>query len=146
MKNMILTLISGLLVIGCGGGGSGGGSSSASEASPAVEESVLAIDELNIPEGFDYDTLQTLTLEINLSDYDSERSFVSVYHDYSEQSMTPVSTSKLVTSSLTNGQASLTFTVNESELPLIAKVIGLESGQSSQMVFEFTNSSELWVN
>lgn len=143
MKSLIvMTFLS--LIVACKGGGESGGSPGSS--SPTVTNTSSAtMDELIIPDGFNFSTLETLTLTVDLPQFANERSFVSLYSEYQTAPQQPVYSSKLITTELEDGKATLSFTLNDDQLPIIAEVRGLSSNTKSQTLLEFSSQNDVWI-
>ncbi|GLO63427.1 hypothetical protein MACH09_39350 [Vibrio sp. MACH09] len=143
MKSLIvMTFLS--LIVACKGGGDSG-SSSGPGTTTVTTTSSATMDQLVIPDGFNFSTLETLTLTVDLGQFANERSFVSLYSDYKDIPLQPIYSSKLMTTELTDGKATLSFTLSNAQLPIIAEVRGLSSNSQSQTVLEFSSNSEVWM-
>ncbi|WP_375754018.1 hypothetical protein [Vibrio sp. HN007] len=162
MKSMmILSLL--CLLTACGGGGDSGDTSTpetapdsspdnASDSTPdsgvspdaLAEVSSVTMEELVIPDGFSFDTLETRILTVDLSEYSGERSFISLYAEYDSSTLKPVYRSKIITAELVGGETTISFTLNDDELPIVAEVYGLTSRTASQKLITFASNSELW--
>lgn len=104
----------------------------------------VTMESLNVPDGFNFNTLDTFTLTVSLSSYSNERSFVSLYSDYNSDSFQPIYSSKIVTAELSNGETVVSFTLNRAKLPIIAEVRSLSSNSKSQVVLNFALENEVW--
>lgn len=132
MKTLTVTSILSLgLLVGCGGGGGGGGGSDSGGAStpppsappsaptPAPVPVVVTertMEDLSIPDDFDFQPVEAYSLMVDASTEVSGRAYVSVYTDYSEQAsgeFEPNYESKVASQSLSSGVAELNFNAAE---------------------------------
>lgn len=92
----LTTIIMGLALTACGGGGGGGGGSSDDDSStppPApppttvtVPEEETTMQDLVVPEGFNYNPVKEGTLSVDISGFSSQRAHLSLYKDFQEDS------------------------------------------------------------
>ncbi|SHO57028.1 hypothetical protein [Vibrio quintilis] len=121
----VLCLLSGLMLSGCGGGGGGGGGSSAGSATQGATASAQAVEDLNVPDDFDYASTRDITLEINMTSLSGSRSYASVYTRFTQSTdgtFRPDPGSRLVNTALTDGTAIFTVTVPAADTQLLIEI------------------------
>lgn len=141
-KITTITLLTSSL-IGCGGGGEGGGSSSA----PATQVQSKTMDELVVPDGFDYHPVDQYNLNIDVSAQSTARSFVSVYSRYSERldgTFKPDYASKLIAGPLVDGLFDASFSAPLSEQSLLIEIWFYDGQSPLQKVARTDETSIIW--
>lgn len=110
MKINLLTLTTALLLIGCGGGGGGGEPTSPAPASPVAAGQPAAqrtMEDLSVPDGFSYRTELQVNLTVNADSLPAGQHTLSIYSSFSADSneqVTPVRSSRLLTAALTDNR------------------------------------------
>lgn len=155
----MITLI--LFIMGCGGGGDDTGSTAdtndtsnstvtAPETStqpPITDVMPLRyMNELVVPENFDYNPVEGHVFDIDISSYSTNRAYVSIYGQFEQNadgSYTPVYNSKLTAGSLNNGVAKLDFCIKESQASLLAEVWFYDGSSPLQKTLNGNQSS--WI-
>ncbi|PMK03217.1 hypothetical protein [Vibrio sp. 10N.261.55.A7] len=140
MNNLNSVLISALVLslVGCGGGGGGEGSSTATPAaaSPASSETAASesfvetvvqrsMSELSIPDGFSFNPIKDHSFDVDISNFSTQRAYVSVYGEYSEDSDGTIQanySSRIASSALSSGVAELNFCIADSQQMLLAEI------------------------
>lgn len=167
MKRTMLIFLSSTFIYACGGGegdgetGTGSTNNTNAEASavPAVTESVAVntpeasvsvstrtMSELTVPDGFNYDQNSNLVYNIDISGYSTDNAYISVYTDYtteSDGSFTPHFNSRVAASSLSNGQATLEFSVSSGIDTLLAEVQFYDG--SAPLQNELSTNDSVWT-
>lgn len=130
MKALTVTSIISLgLLVGCGGGGGGGESGGSVSAPPAAAPTPTPVpaptpvavtgrtmEDLSIPDDFDYQPVEAYSLIVDASNDVTGRAFVTVYTEFSEQAsgeLEPNYESKVASQALSNGKAELKFNAAE---------------------------------
>ncbi|CAM3997410.1 hypothetical protein VA7868_01115 [Vibrio aerogenes CECT 7868] len=136
-----LCLLSGLMLSGCGGGGgsSGGGSSSAGSTPQSAAAAAQEVEDLNVPDDFDYESTRTITLQIEMVSLAGSRSYASVYTRFTtgtDGRFRPDPGSRLANTALTDGTATVTLTVPAATTELLAEVWTIGSTNPVQRVIE----------
>ncbi|GAL11020.1 hypothetical protein JCM19233_2005 [Vibrio astriarenae] len=106
-NNLYLSLVMSFALIGCGGGG-GGGSAPAQTSSAPEEEAVTevveaaveevaeeveavvepitstaqTVQDLIVPDGFSFDPITEMNIDIDISSLSTQRAYVSIYSEY----------------------------------------------------------------
>jgi hypothetical protein len=119
----VVSIISLGLIVGCGGGGGGSDSGSSVSTPPATVpappvslETERTMEDLSIPDDFDYQPIKSYSLSIDASNDVQGRAFVSVYTEFFENATgewEPNYDSKVASQSLQDGKAELSFNAAE---------------------------------
>ena len=126
----LLIVLTGVLLTACGGG-SGGDSSGANtpDASPpptlASQEHNPTMQDLVIPDGFNYDPVKTGSLDVDISDFSSQRAHLSLYKQYQEESSGHYKAdyqSKVFSVPLDSGKAKFDFNMSDSQKSLLVEI------------------------
>ncbi|MFA0057017.1 hypothetical protein [Vibrio echinoideorum] len=149
-------LLTPLVLVGCGGGGGGGGSS-ASSPSPSTPTQVTTassngpqaykMDELVVPDGFDYNSVDQFDLNIDISNISTERSFVSVYSRFTtraDSTFKPDYSSKVLAGPLDNGVFASNFSAPLSEETLLIEIWFYDGQSPLQQVVASSGSQITW--
>ncbi|UQA54297.1 MULTISPECIES: hypothetical protein [Vibrio] len=132
----LTTIIMGLALTACGGGGGGGGGSSSDDDSstppPApppttvtVPEEETTMQDLVVPEGFNYNPVKEGTLSVDISGFSSQRAHLSLYKDFQEDGAGNYKAnypSKVASIPLSNGQADFDFNISDSQGDLLVEI------------------------
>ncbi|WP_439147800.1 hypothetical protein [Vibrio sp.] len=163
----IMTVVSAtapLLLAGCGGGGGGGGGSTASPSpsspatpvavtpSPSPVASAVAtptytMNDLVVPDGFDYSSVEQFDLDIDISSISTDRSFVTVYSRFStrdDSTLKPDYSSKVIAGSLNNGVFASNFTAPVNHDSLLVEIWFYDGQPPLQQVVSSSDSQIVW--
>jgi hypothetical protein len=119
------------------------GNNATSETTDTVYES-FTMDDLDIPDGFNLNTVNTYTLNIALDQFADSRTFVSLYTNFDEQGNAIDYASKILTVELVAGEAQVSFPLNEFELPIMAEAFSVESNQKHRKILYFETQQAEW--
>ncbi|CAH0529975.1 hypothetical protein [Vibrio hippocampi] len=162
MKNVMMLIAALGLITACGGSGGGGSKSSASpdpapevaaieeateEVIEVIEPVVVSMQELQVPDEFDYQPFTDFTLDVDLSNELTQRAFVSVYTEFEQGesgSWTANYDSKVASQSLSNGQASLSFTSAEHISQFLVEIWTYDGNAPQQKVLEGSSETLYW--
>ena len=134
----LLIVLTGVLLTACGGG-SGGASSGANApdassdvSQPPTAKPILVSQEHNptmqdlvIPDGFNYDPVKTGSLDVDISGFSSQRAHLSLYKQYQEESSGHYKAdyqSKVVSVPLDSGKAKFDFNMSDSQKSLLVEI------------------------
>lgn len=160
-KALTVALISApIVLVGCGGGGGGGGSSTPSPAAPStpvvtppsttvtpVATQSYTMNDLVVPDGFDYNPVENFDLDIDISGISTDRSFVTVYSRYTtrdDSSFKPDYSSKVIAGSLNNGQFASNFVAPISDENLLIEIWFYDGKPPLQQLVSSSNSQITW--
>lgn len=111
-----------------------------------LEYDSFTMEEVSIPDGFNLNTVNTYTLDIALEQLSDSRTFVSLYTDFDEQQNTIDYSSKILTIELDLGEASVSFPLNEFELPIMAEAFSIDSNLKLRQKLNFVGEKDKWLN
>ncbi|MDF2152743.1 hypothetical protein [Vibrio sp. CAU 1672] len=123
MKKLIAIMMS-LVLNACGGGG-GDSAPPPSQLIPPAPPQEVTMQELNVPDDFNYDPLTEGTLSVDISAYSIQRAHLTLYKSFKE---TPTKSyqasypSKIASVPLTGGKADITFSVSDSQGNLLVEI------------------------
>ncbi|MGR5118043.1 hypothetical protein ACPV5Q_02080 [Vibrio astriarenae] len=115
-NKIYLALVMSFALIGCGGGGGGGGSAAPAQAAEetaeavaeettevveevveqvetVVESTAQSMQDLVIPDGFSFDPITEMNIDIDISNLSTQRAYVSIYSEYEETDSGTLATS-----------------------------------------------------
>ncbi|WP_234496789.1 hypothetical protein [Vibrio maritimus] len=165
MKALTVTSIISLgLVVGCGGGGGGEGGSGgsvAAETPPAVAPApeptpapaptpvsvARTMEDLSIPDSFDYQPIEEYSLTIDASSDVSGRAFVTVYTEFEELAsgeVEPKYESKVASQALTSGKAKLSFNAAEHVGTFLVEIWTYDGNDPVKKQISATSSTLTW--
>jgi hypothetical protein len=149
MKNLYMMLAMSLM-LGCNSDLSSDSQGTAfnnaiSETTDTVYES-FTMEDLDIPDGFNLNTVNTYTLNIDLDEFADSRTFVSLYTNFDEQGNAIDYASKILTVELVAGEALVSFPLNEFELPIMGEAFSVESNQKHRKKLRFIDQQDEWLN
>lgn len=159
-----------LLLAGCGGGGGGGGGSTASPSpsspsSPATPATPVAVtpspspvasavatptytmNDLVVPDGFDYSSVEQFDLDIDISSISTDRSFVTIYSRFStraDSTLKPDYSSKVIAGPLDNGVFASNFTAPVNHDSLLIEIWFYDGQPPLQQVVSSSDSQIVW--
>ena len=141
-----------LLLAGCGGGGGGGGTASPSPSSPSPVASALAtptytMNDLVVPDGFDYSCVEQFDLYIDISSISTDRSFVTIYSRFStraDSTLKPDYSSKVIAGPLDNGVFASNFTAPVNHDSLLIEIWFYDGQPPLQQVVSSSDSQIVW--
>ncbi|MCK6263626.1 hypothetical protein KP803_10115 [Vibrio sp. ZSDE26] len=152
-KWIILIITSFLCACGGGGGGSDSSSGSGSGSVDSPSATIVATDDsnapenatvaqrtmsdLNVPEGFSYNPVMGHQFDVDISSYTTERAYISIYGAYAtnqDGSYTPNFNSRITSSTLDDGTASLDFCISDSQSMVLAEVWFYDGSDPIQVV------------
>jgi len=142
-----LTIGSIVLLLTACGGGDGGGDSGGSTSTPAATLVPTTMEELVVPDGFDYNPVGSYQMSIDISDTSTERAFVSVYSRYntrSDNTLKPDYSSKVVASSLANGKLELNFSAPNVNESMLVEIWFYNGEDPLQQTFSTSQSQITW--
>ncbi|WP_060980403.1 MULTISPECIES: hypothetical protein [Vibrio] len=151
-----------LVLVGCGGGGGGGGSASTPSPatpvvttptpSPAPATSAVAtpsytMNDLVVPDGFDYSSVEQFDLDIDISSISTDRSFVTIYSRFStraDSTLKPDYSSKVIAGPLDNGVFASNFTAPVNHDSLLIEIWFYDGQPPLQQVVSSGESQIVW--
>ncbi|WP_394251463.1 hypothetical protein [Vibrio profundi] len=142
-----LTIGSIVLLLTACGGGDGGGGGSTSTPPPATPAAPTTMEDLVVPDGFDYNPVGSYKMSIDISNTTTERAFVSVYSRYntrSDNTLKPDYSSKVVASSLANGKLDLNFSAPNVNENLLIEIWFYNGQDPLQRTFSTSQSQITW--
>ncbi len=142
MNNIIQTqvrlpmaLSAALILSACGGGDGGSDSSSGAPITTAseppvadvtaVQEQTRTMADLIVPDDFNYSTVASRSLSVDMSAYSAQTAYLSIYQQYSEAAdgaFRPHPNSKVAQVALIAGVAELEITMDSAQHTLLAEV------------------------
>ena len=140
---LVVCTLSTLLLSACGGD-SGGGSGAV--ATP-VTTTATKMEDLIVPDGFDYNPMGDYELTIDISGITTSRSFVSVYTRFtnkSDSSYKPDYSSKVIAGSLNAGTFDSSFSAPSVEDEFLVEVWFFDDQPPLQQVFTTSESQLTW--
>ncbi|GLR06281.1 hypothetical protein [Vibrio hyugaensis] len=149
----LITIIMGLALTACGGGGGGGGGSSDNDSStpppapPAavtVPEEETTMQDLVVPEGFNYNPVKEGTLSVDISGFSSQRAHLSLYKEFQEDNSGNYKASypsKVASIPLNNGQADFDFNMSDSQGDLLVEIWFYDGTDPIQRVISASDTS-----
>lgn len=147
--NTLIKIITGSITLSmlmaCGGGDDGGGGSSSS--SPATQSAPTTMDDLVVPDGFDYNPVGQYQMSIDISDVTTQRAFVSVYSRFKtrkNQTLKPDYSSKVVASSLVDGVLDLNFSAPNVKKEFLVEIWFYDGQDPLQRTFDTSEPSLTW--
>ncbi|HHX8275667.1 TPA: hypothetical protein ACVOYM_004052 [Vibrio diabolicus] len=148
MKNLI-TIIMGLALTACGGGGGGGGDKSNDSATPPPAQTTVIVEEpsmqnLDVPDGFDYDPRLESSLAVDISGYSLQRAHLSIYKEYREDASGTYQakySSNIASAALTSGKANLDFSTSDSQDNLLVEIWFYDGSEPLQKVVSTGNTT-----
>lgn len=163
MNAKIITLVLIGALTGCGGGGgdeggsTGGSTGSVGTSTPvssgsdvaAVSETEVELrtmSELSIPDGFSFNPVMGHQFDVDLSALSTDRAYISIYSEFTQNddgSYTPNYNSRVTSSSLSAGIASLDFCISEAQNQVLAEVWYYDGSEPIQQTF--TQSDNAWI-
>ncbi|WP_375319937.1 hypothetical protein [Aliivibrio logei] len=165
MKKVIIVTMASLFLMACsdsGGGsssgsGGGGGSSDGGTGSnpPLVADSPIASDnsepvktqDLVAPEGFAFNPVISQALKINLSGSLPERTHLTIYSGFKDKEdggFIVDYDSKVIDSSISNGEGMIEFSVAESQSSIVAEIWSYDGSDPLQRKFEIDGGDLVW--
>lgn len=143
MKYLPLYLTLAPLLVACGGGGDGGGGSS-SPAAPIA--TVTSTSDLVAPDGFDYNPIESRSLNVDISAHSQQRAYLSVYRHYFEVDgkKIPDYGSRIAAVQLDSGKASIDLSIADSEDDLLAEIWFYDGSDPLQKDFYAYQQSWSW--
>ena len=138
-----------LILAGCGGGGGGGGSSSTPATTPAspVTAQAFTMEDLVVPDGFNYDSVEQFDLDIDISSVSTDRSFVTVYSRFStrdDSTLKPDYSSKVIAGPLDNGVFASNFAAPVNHEALLIEIWFYDGQPPLQQVVSSGDSQIVW--
>ncbi|WKY60473.1 hypothetical protein Q5H80_16685 [Vibrio sp. SNU_ST1] len=161
-----------LALMGCGGGGGGeGGSASTPSPTPSAPvvsttpvvtppvttspspvtsveaEPIYTMNDLVVPDGFDYSSVEQFDLDIDISSISTARSFVTVYSRFStrdDSTLKPDYSSKVIAGSLNNGVFASNFTAPVNHDSLLVEIWFYDGQPPLQQVVSSSDSQIVW--
>ncbi|MCX2761084.1 hypothetical protein OQJ65_22030 [Vibrio sp. Sgm 22] len=150
-----------LVLVGCGGGGGGGGGGSASTpststpttpATPSTPVSTVTaqgytMEDLVVPDGFNYDSVEQFDLDIDISNISTDRSFVTVYSRFStrdDSTLKPDYSSKVIAGPLDNGVFASNFAAPVNHEALLIEIWFYDGQPPLQQVVSSGDSQIVW--
>ncbi|WP_047047898.1 hypothetical protein [Vibrio mexicanus] len=165
MNAKIITLVLIGALTGCGGGGGDEGGSAGDSGSTgdggtptpvssgsdvaAVSETEVELrtmSELSIPDGFSFNPVMGHKFDVDLSSLSTDRAYISIYSEFTQNSdgtYTPNYNSRVTSSSLSAGVASLDFCISEAQEQVLAEVWYYDGSEPVQQTF--TQADTYWV-
>lgn len=144
----VILAVTPLILVGCGGGGGGGGSSApATTPASAVTAQSYTMDDLVVPDEFDYDSVENFDLDIDISSISTARSFVTVYSRFStrdDSTFKPDYSSKVIAGSLNNGVFASNFTAPVNHETLLVEIWFYDGQPPLQQVVSSSDSQIVW--
>ncbi len=145
----VILAVTPLVLVGCGGGGGGGGGSSAPATTPTstVTAQSYTMDDLVVPDEFDYNSVESFDLDIDISSISTARSFVTVYSRFStrdDSTLKPDYSSKVIAGSLNNGVFASNFTAPVNHDSLLVEIWFYDGQPPLQQVVSSTDSQIVW--
>ncbi|MGR5209295.1 hypothetical protein ACPV4A_02000 [Vibrio rotiferianus] len=137
------TLITMLLLSACGGGDSGGSSTPPPAPTPVTAPTM---QELEVPDGFDYNPVVNGTLSVDISNYSTNRAHLTVYTNFESDGTDRYIAdynSVIASVSLEQGIANLRYSTSDSQGPLLVEIWLLDQTQPLQKVI--INEDTNWV-
>ncbi|WP_122055615.1 hypothetical protein [Vibrio sp. Evd11] len=131
----LITCILGFVLMACGGGG-GGSDNSASTPSTSdndfsastpntVTNEPITMQDLTLPEDFNYNPIKKGTLNVDISNFSSQRAHLSLYKEFEKQSSESFSAhypSKVMSVPLNDGKADFDFNLADSQENLLVEI------------------------
>ncbi|EKO3865676.1 hypothetical protein JFR02_004860 [Vibrio harveyi] len=144
----LITIIMGLALTACGGGGGGGGGTSAPPppTQTAVPDEDPTMQDLEVPDGFNYNPVVQGSLNVDISGFSSQRAHLSVYKDFKESSSGKYDAkypSKVASVPLNNGTANFDFNVSDSQGNLLVEIWFYDGSDPIQKVISSGDSN--WI-
>ncbi len=156
-----LWIASVLIIQGCGGGSDSNFAAVVEDVAdtPAVTDTaeVTSIAEqseplrymadLSVPNGFSYDTSQTYSLTADLSLFANQKGYLSVYSQFeaeSDGSYQPQYSSRLVSTPLDSGTASISFTLASATTEFLVEVWSYDGNDPLQKIFSGEDGQISW--
>ncbi|WP_122046275.1 hypothetical protein [Vibrio atlanticus] len=163
-----------LALVGCGGGGGGGSSASTPSSTPSAPvvsttpvaappvapspvtpspvtsvnpTPVYTMNDLVVPDGFDYSSVEQFDLDIDISSISTDRSFVTIYSRYTtrdDSSLKPDYSSKVIAGSLNNGVFASNFTTPVNHDSLLIEIWFYDDQPPLQQVVSSGESQIVW--
>ncbi|MDR9827876.1 hypothetical protein RCJ22_19965, partial [Vibrio sp. FNV 38] len=145
-NKIYLTFVMSFTLIGCGGGGGGGSTSAPQEtaeetpleieetveieaADEEVVETVVAttrtMEDLIIPDGFSFDPVTEMNIDIDISNLSTQRAYVSIYSEYDTTEsglLAPSGDHKLAGQSLENGLGNIDIVYADGVEKVLAEI------------------------
>ncbi len=166
-KSLAIILAAAPLVLaGCGGGGGGGGGGGSSTSTPspatpvtttpapspapatsAVATPSYTMNDLIVPDGFDYSSVEQFDIDIDISSISTDRSFVTVYSRFStrdDSTLKPDYSSKVIAGSLDNGVFASNFTAPVNHDSLLIEIWFYDGQPPLQQVVSSGESQIVW--
>ncbi len=154
MKQLTLTLFFVAALTGCGGGSSsGGGAPSPAPETPSVPDNsdktepptALKMTDLTVADDFSYRTDLPVTLSIDIDQLDGTRSYISTYASYSQASngeLQPDLSTKLISASVINGSAELSFVAATEMDTILVEIWKMGEVSPSRQVIDLANQAQ----
>lgn len=163
----VILAVTPLVLVGCGGGGGGGGSAStpspATPSTPAAPSTPVTgtpspvtsaaatptytMNDVVVPDGFDYSSVEQFDLDIDISNISTARSFVTVYSRFStrdDSTLKPDYSSKVIAGSLNNGVFASNFTAPVNHDSLLVEIWFYDGQPPLQQVVSSSDSQIVW--
>ncbi|MGF1754693.1 hypothetical protein L4C33_13970 [Vibrio makurazakiensis] len=143
-------------ITACGGGDGGGDGGTTGTSTPSVPSTTQAVateagpsrmEELVVPDGFDYNPVTKFEMSLDISDITTQRAFVSVYSRFTERAnstLKPDYSSKVIASSLTDGKIDLTFPAPNVHEQLLVEIWFYDGQDPMQKTFSTANNTITW--
>ncbi len=147
-----------LMLTACGGGGGGSDSSSGAaqvdepvvssdtaeaEGSSSPQVPLRSMQDLAVPDDFDYNPTQSVDVLVDISGISTERAYISLYSEYSESNdgtLTPDYAYRIANGALDNGTGDLTITYAQEYTSLLAEIWFYDGTAPIQQIITRDNS------
>ncbi|CAM2994927.1 hypothetical protein VIRA109638_09370 [Vibrio rarus] len=164
--NKASTLMAMLMLTACGGGSGGNSDSSTDSAvieetpvqdpiatpSPTEEPSIetaaqeihtpqRSMQDLSIPNDFNYDPMQSLTVHIDISNFSRKRAYISLYSDYAlntDGTWQPNYAYRIANGALNNGQGNIEVSYAEQYRSILAEIWFYDGTEPIQKIISTT--------
>lgn len=147
IRTCILIMAFGLS--GCGGGDGGGSTSTpGGSQTPATSNGEPQLmTELNVPDGFSYNPVESVELDVDISAITTKRAFLSLYRNYdtvNDQAMKPDYSSRITAISLINGSAEINLEIADSQESVLGEIWFYDGSAPIQKLFYTDQKNWEW--
>lgn len=147
-----------LVLTACGGGGGGSDSSSGAaqvdtpvassdstvtETAASVQAPLRSMQDLAVPDDFDYNPTQSVDVLVDISNISTQRAYISVYSEFQESTdgtLTPDYAYRVANGALSSGKGEITITYAQEYTSLLAEIWFYDGTEPMQRVITRNNS------
>lgn len=148
-----------VLLQGCGGGGGGDGESNSSPVADTLTETVTDsssqiepvalrdMQDLSIPDGFSYGSVETYQLDVSVSELFSKRSYLSIYTEFligSDGAYQANNGSKVTAVPLESGEIEVSFSLPSATSEFLVEIWSYDGNPPLQRVFQTAEKRATW--